>query len=196
MLARFRLYCRGGGHEEIGARELSDVERRAFGVIGVVSVVGLGFLFWLLYFREAASSAPAWTGSLPALNAGLNFTSAVLLCAGFVAIRSGRRQLHMKLMLSAVGVAGLFLASYIVYHHFHGHTRFGGQGIIRPVYFFILISHIVGSIGAVPLVLTTLFFAGTKRFERHRKIARITFPVWLYVSVTGVAVFFFLKLWA
>jgi len=101
----------------------------------------------------------------------------------------------MKLMLSAVGVAGVFLASYIVYHHFHGDTRFGGQGLIRPVYFFILITHITGSIVALPLVLTTLFFAGTKRFERHRKLARVTFPVWLYVSVTGVAVFFFLKLW-
>ena len=101
----------------------------------------------------------------------------------------------MKLMLSAVGVAGLFLASYIVYHHFHGDTRFGGQGLIRPVYFFILITHITGSIVALPLVLTTLFFAGTKRFERHVKIAHVTFPVWLYVSVTGVAVFFFLKLW-
>ncbi len=119
----------------------------------------------------------------------------MLLVAGLLAIRSGRRELHIKLMLSAVGVAGLFLASYIVYHHFHGDTRFGGQGLIRPVYFFILISHIAGSIVALPLVLTTLFFAGTKRFERHLKIARVTFPVWLYVSVTGVTVFFLLKLW-
>ena len=134
--------------------------------------------------------------SLPHVSAGLNVLITLLLLAGFAAIRSGRRELHMKLMLSAVGVAGFFLAGYIVYHHFHGDTRFGGQGLIRPVYFFILISHIVGSIVVLPLVLTTLLFAGTKRFERHRKLARITFPVWLYVSVTGVAVFFFLKLWA
>ena len=194
-MVRVRLYRGRGGREPDGGRKLSGVERRAFGVIGVVSVTVVAFLFWLLYFREAAANAPAWTSALPALNAGLNFTSAVLLVAGFLAIRSGRRELHMKLMLSAVGVAGLFLVSYIVYHHFHGDTRFGGQGLIRPVYFFILITHITGSIVALPLVLTTLFFAGTKRFERHRKLARVTFPVWLYVSVTGVAVFFFLKLW-
>jgi len=97
-------------------------------------------------------------------------------------------------MVSAVIVAGTFLVSYVVYHHFHGDTPFTGQGIIRPIYFFVLISHIVLSMVAVPLVLTTLFFAGTARFDRHKKIARITFPVWLYVSVTGVAVYFFLKL--
>ncbi len=170
-------------------------ERGAFAAIGIVSVSALGFLFWLLYFREAAAGAPAWTASLPAVNASLNFTSAVLLTAGGWAIRTGRRELHMKLMLAAVSVAGVFLVSYIVYHHFHGDTRFGGEGWVRPLYFFILVTHIVGSIVALPMVLTTLFFAATKRFDRHRRIARITFPLWLYVSVTGVAVFFFLKLW-
>ncbi len=96
-------------------------------------------------------------------------------------------------MTAAVGVAGTFLVSYIVYHHFHGDTRFGGHGLVRPIYFFVLISHIVMSMVALPLVLTTLFFAATEQFERHKKLARYTFPVWLYVSVTGVAVYFFLK---
>lgn len=117
-----------------------------------------------------------------------------MLSAGFVAIKKGHRERHKKLMLAAVGVAGTFLVSYIVYHHFHGDTRFGGQGWVRPVYFFVLISHIVMSMVAVPMVLTTLLFAATGRFERHRKLARFTFPVWLYVSVTGVAVYFFLKI--
>ena len=160
-----------------------------------MSVGVLGFLFWLLYFRPAAAGAPSWTISLPTLNACLNFTSAVLLTAGFVAIKNGQRERHKKLMLAAVFVAGTFLVSYIIYHHFHGDTRFGGEGLVRPIYFFVLISHIVLSMVALPLVLTTLFFAGTAQFQRHKKLARFTFPIWLYVSVTGVAVYFFLKLW-
>ena len=155
----------------------------------------LGFLFWLLYFRSAAAGAPAWTSSLPTLNACLNFSSAVLLTAGFVAIKNGHRERHKKLMFAAVLVAGTFLVSYIIYHHFHGDTRFGGEGLIRPIYFFVLISHIALSMVALPLVLTTLFFAGTEQFQRHKKLVRFTFPIWLYVSVTGVAVYFFLKLW-
>lgn len=170
-------------------------ERRAFAVIGALSVLVLSFLFWLLYFREGAAEVPPWVSRLPVLNAGLNFTSAVLLVAGFVAIRVRKRELHMKLMLSAVGVSGLFLVSYVVYHHFQGDTRFLGEGLVRPIYFFILASHILLSMVALPLVLTTLFFAATRRFSRHRRLARFTFPVWLYVSVTGVAVFFLLKLW-
>jgi len=165
-------------------------------VIGVSSAAVIGFLFWLLYFRPPTTGAPSWSASLPAVNAGLNFSAAVFLVAGFLAIRSKHRELHMKLMVSAVCVGGLFLVSYIVYHHFHGDTRFGGEGLVRPIYFFILISHILLSIVAVPLVLTTIYLAATKRFERHRRIARFTFPVWLYVSVTGVLVFFFLKLFA
>jgi putative membrane protein len=98
-------------------------------------------------------------------------------------------------MFAAVLVAGTFLVSYIIYHHFHGDTRFGGEGLVRPIYFFVLISHIALSMVALPLVLTTLFFAGTEQFQRHKKLARFTFPIWLYVSVTGVAVYFFLKLW-
>ncbi len=170
-------------------------QKGAFAAIGVLSVVVVGFLFWLLYFRPPSAEAPAFVGSLPAVNASLNFTSSVLLLSGFFAIRRGNRARHMKLMVSALAVSGMFLASYVVYHHFHGDTRFGGQGLVRPIYFFVLISHIVLSVAAVPLVLTTVYFAATKRFERHRRIARFTFPTWLYVSVTGVLVFAFLELY-
>ena len=161
----------------------------------MVSALALAFLFWLIYFRDPAASAPAWTASLPAVNAGLNFTSAVFLTAGIVAIRGGHRELHRRLMLLTVAVSAAFLVSYIVYHHFQGDTPFRGQGFIRPVYFFILITHIVGSVIALPMVLSTLFFALTDRFDRHRRLARWTAPLWLYVSVTGVAVFVCLKLW-
>jgi putative membrane protein len=99
----------------------------------------------------------------------------------------------MKLMLSAVLVASVFLASYVVYHHYHGDTRFEGRGLVRPVYFFVLVTHILGSMAALPMVLTTMFFAVTRRFDRHRRLARFTFPLWLYVSITGVLVFFLLS---
>jgi putative membrane protein len=168
-------------------------ERKAFALIGAFSAVALGFLFWLLYLRPEMAGAPAWMASLPALNALLNFTSGMFLVAGVVAIRAGRRDLHMKLLLMAVSISGAFLVSYIVYHHFHGDTPFTGQGFVRPIYFFILITHILGSIAALPLVLVTLFLAATKRFPRHKRFARITFPLWLYVSVTGVLVFLFLR---
>ena len=99
----------------------------------------------------------------------------------------------MKLMLAALLVASVFLASYVVYHHYHGDTRFEGQGPVRPIYFFVLVTHVLGSMVALPVVLATLFFAATRRFERHRRLARFTFPLWLYVSVTGVLVFLLLS---
>lgn len=98
----------------------------------------------------------------------------------------------MRLMLAAVLVAAVFLASYVVYHHYHGDTRFQGEGLVRPVYFFVLVSHILFSIVGLPLVLTTLYLALTRRFDRHRRLARLTFPVWLYASITGVLVFWLL----
>lgn len=168
-------------------------ERNAFAAIGALSVAALAFLFWLLYARSAATEPPGWTAGLPALNAALNFTSGLFLVAGLFAIRAGRRTLHMRLMLTAVSVSGAFLVSYITYHHFHGDTPFTGQGFVRPVYFSILITHILASMAALPLVLVTLFLAGTRRFARHRRFARVTFPVWLYVSATGVLVFLFLR---
>ena len=183
----------GGG--TLSEEETIDrgTERRAFTVIGILSAAVLAYLFWLLYGRSGSSEPPSWTSSLPALNAALNGTSAVLLVSGFLAIRRGRRELHMKLMLAALLVASVFLASYVVYHHYHGDTRFEGQGPVRPIYFFVLVTHVLGSMVALPMVLATLFFAATRRFERHRRLARFTFPLWLYVSVTGVLVFFVLS---
>ncbi len=170
----------------------SGTERRAFAAIGALSAAVLGYLFWLLYGRESAGEPPSWTSSLPALNAALNFSSAVLLLSGYVAIRRGKRDLHRKLMLSALFVASAFLASYVTYHHFHGDTRFTGEGPVRSVYFFVLVTHILGSTIALPVVLATVYFALTQSFERHRRLARFTFPLWLYVSVTGVLVYFLL----
>lgn len=129
---------------------------------------------------------------LPALNAGLNATSAVLLAAGWLLIRAGRREAHKRVMLAALACSSLFLASYLVYHAQVGSVRFRGQGPVRVVYFAVLISHTVLAVTVVPLALVTLVRALQARFDRHRRIARITLPIWGYVSVTGVIVYWML----
>jgi len=125
---------------------------------------------------------------LPALNAVLNTTSALLLLAGYRLVRSGRREAHRRVMLAALATSALFLISYLVYHAQVGSVRFTGQGPVRTVYFVILISHTVLAAAIVPLVLVTLARALRGRFDAHRRLARYTLPLWLYVSVTGVAV--------
>jgi uncharacterized membrane protein YozB (DUF420 family) len=126
-----------------------------------------------------------------ALNATLNGTSAILLAAGYAAIRSGKRNLHKKLMLSAFAVSCAFLVSYVIYHvRIHQVIHFQGQGWIRPVYFTLLLSHTILAIVIVPLILITLRRAWLQRFDKHRQIARWTLPLWFYVSVTGVIVYF------
>jgi uncharacterized membrane protein YozB (DUF420 family) len=127
-----------------------------------------------------------------ALNATLNGTSAILLAAGYTAIRNGKIQLHKKLMLSAFTVSCAFLVSYLVYHYRVGHVAFQGQGFIRPIYFTLLISHTILAIVIVPLILITLSRALLEKFDKHRLIARWTLPLWLYVSITGVIVYLML----
>lgn len=169
--------------------------RRALAVIGLASVAALAFLFWLIYFNQGGRTEVWGVKALPAVNALLNSASALCLVAGLVFIRSGNQDAHRKAMLGALVFSSLFLISYIVYHYAHGDTRFTGQGLVRPIYFFILISHVLLSIAALPLVLTTFFLALSGRFPIHRKVARVTLPLWLYVSVTGVVVFFMLRLY-
>jgi uncharacterized membrane protein YozB (DUF420 family) len=129
---------------------------------------------------------------LPALNATLNGTSGVLLAVGYVLIRRRRVAAHRLCMASAFVVSTAFLVSYVIYHASHGATPFPGEGWIRPVYFTMLTSHILLAIAVVPLAVLTLFRGLAERFESHRKIARITLPIWLYVSVTGVLVYWML----
>lgn len=129
---------------------------------------------------------------LPSLNAGLNATSALFLVAGYVFIRSGRREAHKRCMLVSVSASTLFLISYLIYHYSAGATPFSGQGWIRPVYFAILGTHTLLALVIVPLVAITLVRALRERYTLHKKIARWTFPIWLYVSVTGVAIYWLL----
>lgn len=132
---------------------------------------------------------------LPTLNAILNATSGILVLIGFLFIRRRRIAAHRACMIAAVCVSILFLISYIVYHYHHGATRFQGTGLVRTLYFVILISHTVLAVTIVPFVIITLRRAIKGQFARHMKIARWTFPMWLYVSVTGVIVYFMLYHW-
>lgn len=131
-------------------------------------------------------------GDLPALNAALNAGSALFALAGFLLIRRGRREAHRRAMLGALLCSTLFLGSYLVYHAQVGSVRFAGQGPVRSVYFTILISHTLLAVLVVPLVAVTLRHALGQRFDRHRRVARITLPLWGYVSATGVVVYFML----
>jgi uncharacterized membrane protein YozB (DUF420 family) len=129
---------------------------------------------------------------LPALNAGLNATSGVLLTAGYGLIRSGRRSAHAACMLAACITSTLFLASYLIYHAQAGSTHFTGEGWIRPVYFTILGTHTLLAMTVPFLAAVTLVRALSLRFDKHRRIARVTLPIWLYVSVTGVVIYWLL----
>lgn len=156
-----------------------------------LSVVAIGFLFWLIYGNEGSQAFDA--SFLAPVNACLNAASAACLFAGYSAIRNRAVERHRNFMLAALTFSALFLVSYIVYHTFHGDSKFLGAGTIRSVYFFILISHIVLSVVALPLILVTVALSLTKRFPVHKRWARWTFPIWAYVSVTGVMVFLLLR---
>jgi uncharacterized membrane protein YozB (DUF420 family) len=132
---------------------------------------------------------------LPAVNAALNATAAILLLVGYREIKRGRMARHRAAMIGACAISTLFLVSYVTYHANAGSRPFTGQGPIRLVYFTILISHVLLAAAILPLALVTLTRALRERFDRHAALARWTMPIWLYVSVTGVAVYFMLYHW-
>ncbi len=171
----------------------NPIPRAALIAILGVSVVAILFLFWLLYFHQAPAEFARRFSFLPALNAVLNGLSAISLCTGFYFIQRRRVLAHRNSMLLAFCFSSLFLVSYIANHALHGDTHFPGHSTARTIYLSILASHIVLSIVALPLVLVTFFLSLTGRFSIHRRLARYTFPIWLYVSVTGVVVFAMLK---
>ena len=132
------------------------------------------------------------TATLPTVNATLNGASALLLAAGWVAIRRRNVAVHRALMLTAFAVSCAFLTSYLYYHSQVGSVPFTGTGWVRPLYFTILISHIILAAAIVPLALVTLLRAWRAQYDRHRRIARVTLPLWMYVSITGVIVYLML----
>ena len=142
--------------------------------------------------RMARASRTPWVLKLPGINATLNGSSAVLLILGWLAIRSRRIKLHVACMATALVVSGVFLGCYLVYHYFVGSVAFRGVGPIRVAYFSILLSHTVLAVAIVPLIVTTVVLALRGRFAAHARLARVTFPIWLYVSITGVVVYWML----
>lgn len=126
---------------------------------------------------------------LPPIYATINGITAVLLVFAIIAIKNRKRKLHENLMKSAIALSVAFLVMYVAYHMTADSTKFGGEGIIKYAYYFILISHIILSVAIIPLVLITYVRALSQQFDQHKKIAKITFPIWLYVAVTGVVVY-------
>ena len=185
---------RMGFYDLIVTMEQAQIGPRPIvGVIVVVSGLAVSFLLWLLYIHHASADFAGRWMFLPALNALLNGLCAIALCVGLYFIKHHNKEAHRTSMLLAFAFSSVFLISYIVNHALHGDTMFPGHGPVRTLYLSILASHVILSIVALPMVLTTLFFSLTGRFAMHRRIARLTFPIWLYVSITGVVVFVFLK---
>jgi uncharacterized membrane protein YozB (DUF420 family) len=167
-------------------------DRVALPLIGVLSVVVVVLVGVLLLGHTPGRGGRADVAALPTLNAFLNGSSAVLLAAGWVFIRRRRIDAHRACMLGAFCVSVLFLVSYVTYHALAGSRPFIGQGWVRWLYFPILVSHVVLAAAMVPFVLTTLYRALGRDFARHARLARLTLPVWIYVSVTGVVVYWML----
>jgi putative membrane protein len=164
---------------------------KQFGVTNaLVTLTAIGLLIWVVYFHEGSDGTSRV--SLPVINAILNGTSAVLISAGLWAIKRRKRTLHMRLMLAAFASSALFLVNYVYYHLSHGDTHFVGQGVVRPIYFSVLISHVLLSIVTFPMILTSLYLGLSNRLEPHRRLSKWTWLGWIYVSVTGVVVYFML----
>lgn len=156
-------------------------------VVSIIIPIVVAILFGVKLKDFGYDVAPL--SFLPPIYATTNGFTAVLLISAVVAIKNGKRKLHERMMTSAIALSIAFLVMYVAYHMTADSTKFGGVGVIRYVYFFILVTHIVLSIVIIPMVLITYVRALGKNFDKHKKIARITFPIWLYVAVTGVVVY-------
>jgi putative membrane protein len=167
--------------------------RSAIAAILGISAAATLFLLWLIYVHPAGSTSDQYA-FLPALNAVLNGLSAIALLIGFTFITSRKIKAHRAAMITAFGFSTLFLVSYIMHHALHGDVRFPVHAALRSVYLPLLASHIILATVALPMILVTFFFSLSGRIPQHRKIARWTFPLWLYVSITGVVTYVMLRL--
>ena len=165
----------------------------AIAAILVLSTAASLFLFWLIYIHPAAAASSEYA-FLPALNAGFNGLAAIALLIGYTFIRARRIAAHRASMITAFIFSSLFLVGYILHHALHGDVRYPLHAAFRTFYLALLASHILLAVIALPMILATFFFSLSGRFPQHRKIARWTFPLWLYVSVTGVITFVMLRL--
>jgi len=165
----------------------------AIAAILVISAAATAFLFWLIYIHPAAAASSQWA-FLPAINAVLNGLAATALLIGYSLIRAHRIRAHRRAMITAFVFSTLFLVGYIAHHALHGDVRYPLHAALRTPYLWLLASHIILATLTLPLVLVTFFFSLSGRIPQHRKIARWTFPLWLYVSVTGVVTYVMLRL--
>jgi len=160
----------------------------------IIAVSAIVFIAVVLLKQVQVPVDPSFDVHLFArINAGINSLVSLLLVAGLVAVKSGRYQLHKRLMISAIFLSVLFLLSYIAHHLLAGDTRYGGEGMIRYLYFFILVSHIFLAAVILPFILFTSYRALVAEWPAHRKMAKVTWPVWFYVSVTGVLVYWMIS---
>lgn len=162
---------------------------KSIAAIIALSLAATAFLFWLIYVHTAPQAFATRMLFLPSLDALLNGLAAICLVVGFSFIRRRNIKAHRRSMITAFIFSSLFLVCYVLNHALHGDILYQGHGPLRTVYLSILASHIVLCIVALPMVLITFFFSLTGRFPQHKKIARFTLPIWLYVSITGVVVF-------
>jgi len=168
-------------------------DRGFFAVNAILSSAAIALIAFIL-FRGGGEES--WDLSfMPGVNAFFNGAAALCLCAGYVAVRRGALSVHRTCMVTAFGLSAMFLVGYLAYHYVHGDTRFGGTGLLRGLYLSILASHVILSITVVPLALTSFYFAYRQAFDRHRRLNRWFLPIWLYVSVTGVAIYLMLRGW-
>ena len=165
-------------------------DRRAFAVSVAGAFAIAIFLSWLTYGKLHPGAGPAWLAMLPTLAAVANTGCAVSLLCGRAAIRRRRINEHRNFMLAAVAFSAVFFAAYVTRHYFHGDTSFAGAGLVRSVYLFVLATHILGSVVVLVLLPQSLRFAAIGRFASHKALNRWLLPVWIYVSATGVAVYF------
>lgn len=180
------------GGDPSGPTKAGSNDKPFWIINGVVSTVALAILGYLLLLRRG-SGEPGALAFMPAVNACFNALTAVLLVLAVIAIKNKQVLRHQTLMLSAFASSSFFLVGYLAYHYVHGDTKYPGTGAMRGVYLLVLASHVLLSIPVVPMCLAAFYFAFKKKFVTHKKLTKVLFPIWLYVSVTGVLVFFMLR---
>lgn len=157
-------------------------------IIGI-SVLIPSVVFFLYAFGPEKGTSTIDVSFLPKVHATINFLVSCFLVLGLFFIKKGNIENHKKSMMSAFVLSSLFLISYVTYHFLAESAKFGGEGLIRPIYFFILVTHIILAAGVLPFILFSFYFSLTNSIEKHKKLSKFTWPIWFYVSVTGVLVY-------
>ena len=166
---------------------MSEIAKKKYRIWTWILSIIIPLVVVILFSYKIPNARPMY--ELPPIYATINGVTSVILVMALIAIKRKRIRLHQRLNVTAIILSILFLVLYIIYHMTTDPTKFGGTGAIRSIYYFTLISHVILSVLVIPLVLITYFRAKTLRFDAHRKIARFTFPIWLYVAISGVVVY-------